>query len=274
MRTAGSCSAGGGRRLAGVRSSWRPARARAEAPRSRWRGHDGTGREQPRRSQRRPARRRRLHRAAVAGTPQATTTATPASKPPPRRPAAAGATAIGVGNGAVGAFLTGADGMTLYIFKKDSPGRAPARATARRTGRRSSSPRRAPGRRRRRDRGADDVRPRRRLDAGRLRRRAALLLRGRHGRRRHQRPGRRRRLVRRRGRHPPARREGRRSTRCGRLVPPRPPSAWIGSVAERRQQERDAMSPKTIGRPAASPGALDDHAVERRSTASRPRTRA
>ena len=47
---------------------------------------------------------------------------TPASKPPAASAGAAGATAIAVGNGAVGAFMTGADGMTLYIFKKDSAG--------------------------------------------------------------------------------------------------------------------------------------------------------
>ena len=49
---------------------------------------------------------------------------TPASKPPAASAGAAGATAIAVANGAVGAFLTGADGMTLYIFKKDSAGKS------------------------------------------------------------------------------------------------------------------------------------------------------
>ena len=48
---------------------------------------------------------------------------TPASKPPASA-GTAGAASIGLGNGAVGAFLTGADGMTLYIFKKDSAGKS------------------------------------------------------------------------------------------------------------------------------------------------------
>ena len=33
-------------------------------------------------------------------------------------------------NEKLGSYLTDAKGMTLYVFKKDSPGRAPAPATA------------------------------------------------------------------------------------------------------------------------------------------------
>lgn len=49
---------------------------------------------------------------------------TPASKPPAASAATGGAPGIGVGNGAVGAFLIGEGGKTLYIFKKDSAGKS------------------------------------------------------------------------------------------------------------------------------------------------------
>ena len=65
----------------------------------------------------------------------ATPTAAPASQPPASAPAstAPSAAATGtpeaevelkVGTAAVGKFLTGKDGMTLYIFKKDTPGKS------------------------------------------------------------------------------------------------------------------------------------------------------
>ena len=97
----------------------------------------------------------------------------------------------------LGAILVGEDGMTLYIFKKDSGGKSACNGDCAtkwppfvleedETVTAGDGVTGHPG----------HDRPRRRLDAGHVQRRAALLLRGRHRGRRRQGPGPQRRLVR------------------------------------------------------------------------------